>query len=82
MPTYEYVCTKCGHAFEAGQSMHDKPLTVCPQCGQRVRRVISGGTGIIIKGGGSCSTGSCALRTRGTTCCGSDTPCGTPACGL
>jgi predicted nucleic acid-binding Zn ribbon protein len=62
--------------------MHAKPLTTCPQCGKRVRRVISGGMGIIIKGGGGCSTGTCSLQNRGITCCGSDTPCGTPGCRL
>src|SRR5262249_32637372 len=31
MPTYEYVCEKCGHEFEKFQSMAEKPLSVCPQ---------------------------------------------------
>ena len=56
MPTYEYVCTKCGHRFEALQSMTEKPLSRCPVCKSAVRRVINGGIGIIFKGSGFYST--------------------------
>jgi putative FmdB family regulatory protein len=37
MPTYEYVCDKCGHKFEHIQSMSAKPLAICPEdtCGQK-----------------------------------------------
>ena len=52
MPTYEYECTSCGKSFEAFQSMSDPPLTACPTCGKKVRRLINGGTGIIFKGSG------------------------------
>src|SRR6476619_4039664 len=60
MPTYEYVCEKCGHQFEKSQSMTAKQLTVCPQelCqlskwGKgKVKRTISGGAGLIFKGSG------------------------------
>ena len=60
MPTYEYVCEKCGHEFEKYQSMADNPLKVCPEdkCGKKrwgkgaVRRAISGGAGLIFKGTG------------------------------
>lgn len=60
MPTYEYVCAKCGHEFEKFQLMADKPLTVCPKelCGRkkwgkgRVKRGIGGGAGLIFKGSG------------------------------
>ena len=60
MPTYEYVCEKCGHKFEQVQSMSAKPLETCPQiaCAQKrwgkgkVRRAISGGAGLIFKGSG------------------------------
>ena len=30
MPTYEYVCEKCGHEFETVQSMSAPPLKTCP----------------------------------------------------
>jgi putative FmdB family regulatory protein len=52
MPTYEYECTSCGNNFEAFQSMSDEPIKVCPACGQKVRRLINGGTGVIFKGSG------------------------------
>jgi putative FmdB family regulatory protein len=52
MPTYEYECRACNHAFELFQAMSDEPVKVCPQCGGSVRRMIGGGTGIIFKGSG------------------------------
>jgi len=56
MPTYEYVCTRCGHRFEAIQSMTEKPLSRCPVCKSAIRRVINGGIGVIFKGSGFYST--------------------------
>ncbi len=60
MPTYEYICEKCGHHFDLFQSISAQPLTVCPKehCGQKtwgkgkVKRAISGGAGLIFKGSG------------------------------
>jgi putative FmdB family regulatory protein len=60
MPTYEYVCEKCGHQFDKFQSMAAKPLTTCPEdvCAQkrwgkgRVKKIISAGAGLIFKGSG------------------------------
>jgi putative FmdB family regulatory protein len=52
MPTYDYECSACGNRFEAQQHMSDPPLTVCPQCGGAVRRVLSGHIGIAFKGAG------------------------------
>jgi len=52
MPTYEYECNRCGHSFEKFQSMLDKPLKKCPECGGRVRRLFGTGAGIIFKGSG------------------------------
>jgi putative FmdB family regulatory protein len=60
MPTYEYVCSKCGHEFEIFQSMKDKPLSVCPEnlCARKkwgrgkVKKKISAGAGLIFKGSG------------------------------
>lgn len=54
MPTYEYECQKCGHAFEKFQLISDKPLTRCPQprCKGRVKRLIGTGAGLIFKGSG------------------------------
>lgn len=53
MPTYEYACPKCGHEFEAFQSMKDEPLTKCPKCKKTgVKRLVGGGAGLIFKGTG------------------------------
>jgi len=53
MPTYDYHCDACGHQFEAFQSMKDDALTMCPQCAQdALRRIITGGAGVIFKGSG------------------------------
>ena len=51
--TYEYVCTACGHGWEAEQAISAAPLKTCPQCGtDHAKRQISGGAGFILKGGG------------------------------
>ncbi len=60
MPTYEYVCEKCGHEFEAFQSISASPLKSCPEdiCAQkkwgkgRVKKKISSGAGLLFKGSG------------------------------
>jgi putative FmdB family regulatory protein len=52
MPTYEYECKKCSHRFEVFQSMSDEPVKKCPECGKAVRRLVSGGVGVIFKGSG------------------------------
>jgi putative FmdB family regulatory protein len=51
MPTYEYDCEN-GHVFEEFQSIVAAPLELCPICGGRATRRISGGTGLIFKGSG------------------------------
>lgn len=53
MPTYDYRCEICTHAFEAFQAMTDDKLTRCPRCGaQALMRLLAGGTGIIFRGTG------------------------------
>lgn len=60
MPTYEYTCAKCGHEFEALQSMSAAPLKTCPEdiCAQKkwgrgkVKKMISSGAGLLFKGSG------------------------------
>jgi putative FmdB family regulatory protein len=64
MPTYEYICEKCGHEFEAVQSIFATPLRICPKelCGRkkwgrgRVKRRISTGGGLLFKGSGFYTT--------------------------
>ena len=53
MPTYDYQCDTCGHRFEAFQSMRDDALSICPACEQpALRRLITGGAGVIFRGSG------------------------------
>ncbi|MBI3005779.1 MAG: zinc ribbon domain-containing protein [Ignavibacteriales bacterium] len=53
MPTYDYRCKECGHAFEELQSMTAEPLIVCPNCGKpSLKRLMTGGSGMIFKGSG------------------------------
>ena len=53
MPTYEYVCRACGHAFEQFQSITADPVRTCPKCGKRkVERKIGIGAGVLFRGGG------------------------------
>jgi putative FmdB family regulatory protein len=59
MPTYEYVCKKCGHEFEAFHSIA-AVLKNCPEdsCGQKkwgkgkVAKKIGAGAGLLFKGSG------------------------------
>ena len=51
MPTYEYLCNTCRHSFETWQKMSDEPLTICPECGGHIRRVLYP-AGIVFKGSG------------------------------
>jgi len=53
MPTYEYECSHCSHGFEALQSMLEKKLKKCPECGKnKLHRLIGSGSGIVFKGSG------------------------------
>jgi putative FmdB family regulatory protein len=55
MPTYEYVCRACGHTFEVVRSIHDEPLTECPDCGGELRKVFAP-PAIAFKGSGFYAT--------------------------
>ena len=52
MPTYEYECAKCKKVSDVVQSMRDAPITKCPLCGGKVKRLLGTGAGIIFKGSG------------------------------
>ena len=52
MPTYDYECLSCHEGFEAFQKMTDEPLSQCPKCKGKVKRLISSGSGLIFKGSG------------------------------
>ena len=57
MPTYQYACTDCDHRFDAVQSFSHPSLTVCPECGGKLRKVFSS-VGIVFKGSGFYRTDS------------------------
>jgi len=57
VPTYQYACTECGHAFEQVQSFSDDALTVCPVCSGRLRKVFNA-VGVVFKGSGFYRTDS------------------------
>ena len=56
MPTYEYECLSCKHKFEVLQSIKAKPITKCPKCSKKVRKLISSTGGFIFKGAGFYAT--------------------------
>ncbi len=50
MPIYEYQCQKCG-AVEVTQRITDKPLSKCPTCKSKIKKLISN-TSFQLKGTG------------------------------
>ncbi|MEU5785687.1 FmdB family zinc ribbon protein [Micromonospora lupini] len=65
VPTYQYACTACGHQLEAVQSFSDEPLTECPACQGRLRKVFNS-VGIVFKGSGFYRTDSRASGSETT----------------
>ena len=61
MPTYQYACTECGHAFEQFQSFTDDALTECPECRGRLRKLFNA-VGVVFKGSGFYRTDSRATN--------------------
>ena len=51
MPTYSYK-REDGSTFELMQRITDDALETCPTTGQKVKRMIGGGAGLIFKGNG------------------------------
>lgn len=52
MPTYNYHCSECDSHFSYFQKMTEAPISKCENCTGFLRRVITGGTGLIFKGSG------------------------------
>lgn len=73
MPTYQYACKECDHAFEAVQSFSDASLTVCPQCSGPLRKVFSA-VGVVFKGSGFYRTDSRDSKSTGSTTSTPSTP--------
>lgn len=67
MPTYFYECPSCGKGFDIVHAMSETPEVLCPDCGIKARRKITGGAGFIMKDGHS-----------GDSCCGKESPCDSP----
>ncbi|GAA4810951.1 FmdB family zinc ribbon protein [Tomitella cavernea] len=57
MPTYSYACTECGNSFDIVQKFSDDALTVCSDCGGRLRKLFNS-VGIVFKGSGFYRTDS------------------------
>ena len=77
MPTYQYACTECGHAFDQFQSFSDDALTECPECHGKLRKVFNA-VGVVFKGSGfyrndSRDKKTSALASEGTSDNKSDT---------
>jgi putative FmdB family regulatory protein len=51
MPIYMYKCSECSHRFEFRQRFSDDPLSKCPVCKGKIRRVINS-VGLVFKGSG------------------------------
>lgn len=88
MPTYQYLCTACGHAFEQVQRFSDDALTVCPECDGRLRKVFNS-VGVVFKGSGfyktdsrsstSSSSSSSSTESSSTPAAASSTPAASPS---
>jgi putative FmdB family regulatory protein len=73
VPTYQYACKECDHAFEAVQSFSDASLTVCPQCSGPLRKVFSA-VGVVFKGSGFYRTDSRDSKSSSSTTSTPSTP--------
>jgi len=51
MPTYSYRCTECSTAFDIQQAFTDDTLTVCPNCGGKLRKLFNA-VGVSFSGSG------------------------------
>jgi putative FmdB family regulatory protein len=70
MPTYEYVCTSCGDRLEVVQRFSDDPLTTCPACEGKLRKLFSP-VGVVFKGSGFYKTDSRSGKAKTTASAGS-----------
>ena len=53
MPTYDYECDACGHAFELFQGINDPLKRKCPKCAKpKLRRLFGIGAAVVFKGSG------------------------------
>ncbi len=53
MPTYDYECDACGHAWEMFQRIVEDPIKKCPKCNKKkARRLFGTGSAVMFKGSG------------------------------
>ncbi len=53
MPTYDYICDACDHAWELFQKITDDPIRKCPHCGKlKAVRQFGTGAALMFKGSG------------------------------
>ncbi len=53
MPTYDYECDACSHAFELFQTITESHKKKCPACGKlKLRRLFGSGAAVVFKGSG------------------------------
>ena len=53
MPTYDYECGACGHAFELFQGINEAHKKKCPECKKmKLRRLFGTGAALLFKGSG------------------------------
>jgi len=52
MPTYDYICIRCGDKFEHFQGIKSEPLQICKKCGGKLKRLIGMGVDPVFKGKG------------------------------
>jgi putative FmdB family regulatory protein len=51
LPIYEYECSGCGSRFDRRQRFDEEPITTCPICASKARRVIHS-VPVLFKGSG------------------------------
>lgn len=49
MPSYLHGCYECEHKWEDFYSINAEPPTICPECGGKARRLISGAPSFKVK---------------------------------
>lgn len=53
MPTYDYECDACSHAWEMFQRIVEDPIKKCPKCNKKkARRLFGTGSAVMFKGSG------------------------------
>ncbi len=53
MPTYDYRCNACSYTFELFQSISERTVRKCPECGKpKLERLFGAGGAVLFKGSG------------------------------